>query len=142
MYKRLLVLHFPPDITDKPIVCILSRDFNLCFNILKAEILSGREGYMVLELSGEKRDVQDGLRFLKAHGIKVKPVEREIRKNNEKCVHCGACTGICPTQALYMDRNTWEVNFDVTKCTACEFCVPVCPVRAMEIKFSRDNILQ
>lgn len=138
MYKRLLVLHFPSEVVDKPIVCILSRDFNLCFNILKAEILPGKEGIMVLELSGEKKDVQDGLKFLKAHGIKVKPVEREIYKNDNICIHCGACTSLCPTKALYIDRNTWEVLFDITKCTACEFCILACPVRAIEIAFSKE----
>ena len=141
MYTRILVLRFPPEITDKPLVCSLSREFDLCFNILKAEILPGQEGIMVLELSGHKRMVQEGLKYLKAQGVKVKSVAQEIRRNDEVCIQCGACTGVCPTRALEMDPETMEVAFDPRLCKGCELCVIVCPVKAMEIRFSKEKEL-
>ncbi len=141
MYKRMLVLRFPPQITDQPLVCTLTREFDLCFNILKAEILPGQEGLMVLEVSGHKKNVTDGLRFLRDVGVKIKSVEQEIRRNDEICIQCGACTGICPTNALTLDRETMEVIFDPKQCKGCELCVAVCPVRAMEIRFSKENVL-
>ncbi len=141
MYKRMLVLRFPSEITDKPIVCNLSREYNLCFNILKATILPGHEGIMVLELSGHKKNVQEGLRYLRAQGVKVKSVAQEIRRNDDVCLMCGACTGICPTRALYIDLDTREVLFEPDNCKACGLCVAVCPVRAMEIRFSTEKIL-
>ncbi|HID98448.1 MAG TPA: 4Fe-4S dicluster domain-containing protein [Thermodesulfobacteriaceae bacterium] len=141
MHKKMLVLHFPPQITDKPLVCKLSRDFDLCFNILKARILPGREGLMVLELSGLKKNVRLGLRFLKEQGVKIRSVDQEIHRNDDLCMQCGACTGICPTHALHIDRDTMEVLFDPHRCSGCELCVPVCPVRAMEIQFGRDRVL-
>ncbi len=141
MYTKMLVLRFPRIITDKPIVCALSREFDLCFNILKAEILPGQEGIMVLELSGHKKNVNKGLRYLRSSGVKVKDVEQEIRRNGELCIQCGACTGICPTTALHINRETMEVIFDPKQCKGCALCVSVCPVRAMEIRFSKDKIL-
>ncbi len=141
MYKRMLVLRFPPEITDKPIVCSLSREYNLCFNILKATILPGHEGIMILELSGYKKNVQEGLRYLRAQGVKVKSVAQEIRRNDEVCFMCGACTGICPTHALYIDEKTREVIFDPDNCKGCGLCVAVCPVRAMEIRFAAEKLL-
>jgi len=141
MYKKMLVLRFPAEITDKPLICSLSRRLDLCFNILKAKILPGREGLMVLELSGYKRQVNEGLRYLKAQGVKTKSVEQEIRRNDDVCIQCGACTGICPTHALHMNRETMEVIFDAKRCTGCELCMAICPVRAMEIQFSTDKVL-
>ncbi len=141
MYKKMLVLRFPAEITDKPLICTLSRRLDLCFNILKAKILPGREGLMVLELSGHKNQVNEGLRYLKAQGVRVKPVEQEIRRNNDICIQCGVCTGICPTHALHMNRETMEVIFDPNRCSGCELCMAICPVRAMEIQFSTDKVL-
>ncbi len=141
MYKRMLVLRFPSEITDKPIVCSLSREYNLCFNILKATILPGHEGIMILELSGHKKKVQEGLKFLRSQGVKVKSVAQEIRRNDELCLMCGACTGVCPTRALYIDQETWEVVFDPDNCKGCGLCVAVCPVRAMEIRFAAEKLL-
>ncbi len=141
MYTRILVLRFPPEITDKPLVCSLSREFDLCFNILKAEILPGQEGIMVLELSGHKKHVSEGLKYLKAQGVRVKSVAQEIRRNDDLCIHCGACTGICPTNALKLDHESQEVRFDPKMCKGCELCVVVCPVRAMEIRFAKEKAL-
>ncbi|MEW5818510.1 MAG: 4Fe-4S binding protein, partial [Spirochaetota bacterium] len=56
-----------------------------------------------------------------------------IRRDDDKCFQCGACTGICPTQALYISRPDMAVLFDPDKCTGCGLCVTACPVRAMEV---------
>ncbi len=141
MYTRMLVLRFPHEITDKPLVCSLSREFDLCFNILKAEILPGQEGLMVLEISGHKKNVQEGLKFLKSQGVKVKSVSQEINRDEELCIQCGACTGICPTKALYIDEETMEVVFEPEKCRGCELCVAICPVKAMGIRFRKEKVL-
>ena len=141
MYTRMLVLRFPPEVTDKPLVCSLSQEFDLCFNILKAEILPGQEGLMVLEVSGHKKKVSEGLKFLRQQGVKVKSVAQEISRNDSLCIQCGACTGICPTMALRVDPNTMEVIFEPEKCQGCELCLAVCPVKAMEIRFSKDKVL-
>ncbi len=141
MYKRMLVLRFPPEITDQPLVCSLSREYDLCFNILKATIFPGQEGLMVLEISGYKKQVQEGLRYLRSKGVAVKSIAQEIRRNNDICIQCGACTAMCPTKALYIDDESREVRFVPSECKGCELCVAVCPVRAMEIRFAKDKVL-
>jgi len=133
MYSRMLVLHFPKAEVGKPIVCHLAVDYNLTFNILKATILPQTEGVMVLELSGDKKDFNRGVRFLKEHGIQVTPVGQDINRNNTKCTHCGACTAVCPTGALSINRPEMSVVFNHKKCSVCGLCVPACPTRAMEI---------
>lgn len=140
MYKKMLVLRFPDRITDQPIVCTLSRDYDLCFNILKAAIIPGEEGIMVLEVSGYKKNLKKGLEYLKEMGVDVKPVEQEVTRNEDLCIQCGACTAFCPTKALSIDPETREVKFLPGECKACEMCVAVCPVKAMEIRFAKDKI--
>jgi ferredoxin len=134
MYSRMLVLQFPKTEVEKPIVCFLSSDYNLTFNILKATILPRKEGVMVLELSGTRKDFNRGVQYLKGCGVLVYPVGQDINRNNTKCTHCGACTAVCPTGALSVTRPEMSVAFNKKKCSVCGLCVPACPPRAMEIR--------
>jgi ferredoxin len=133
IYKKGLYLKFPPDIVDKPIVYKLVKDYDLIFNILKATITPGKEGIMIMELEGTPEKVKNGLEYLKKIGVEVRPLEQQIIKNEEVCIHCGSCTAVCPTSALYVDRESFKILFDPQKCTACEFCVAVCITKAMEV---------
>jgi ferredoxin len=142
VYSKILVLRFSEDVAQKPVVCHLARDFDLVFNILNATILPGREGVMVMELSGSKKNFRDGVAFLKNNGIKVKNASREVKRVNARCTHCGACTAVCPTGALSIRRPEMEVVFDQEKCSICELCVPACPPRAMEVRPIRNALME
>lgn len=136
MASSKIVLTFPKDKIDKPIVYKLIKDFDLVFNILKASITPDQEGHMVLELSGEKSEVDKGIKYLKDEGVSIQPLSKEIRVDWDKCTQCSACVSICPTDALYIkDRKTMEVAFDPEKCIACELCIRPCPPRAIEVHF-------
>jgi len=130
-----VVLHFPPVVTEKAIIYNLTKEYNLAFNIMRASINPQEEGLMILELSGEEKDYNRASKYLKGLGVKVQPLQQDIAKNEDRCVHCGACTGVCPSGALSLDRPTMKVNFDPDKCVACGECVPCCPVKAMEVHF-------
>lgn len=134
MYSRILVLRFPKTEVQKPVVCFLTKDYDLMFNILNATILPRKEGIMVLELSGSRKNFREGVKYLKNQGIQVEYASREVRRDNNKCTHCGACTAVCPTNALSVERPDMSVIFDQQKCSICELCVPACPTRAMEIR--------
>lgn len=136
MVSRKIVLTFPKEKIDKPIVYKLIKDFNIVFNILKASITPDQEGHMVLELTGDKAEVDKGIKCLKDQGVSIQPLSRDIKVNWDKCTHCTACVSICPTDALYIkDRKTMEVAFDPEKCIACELCIRPCPPRAIEVHF-------
>jgi len=128
-----VVLHFPPQVTEQPVVYRLSRDYGLVFNILRASISPQEEGLMVLELSGEEDDYRRAAEYLTSQGIRLQPLVQDIRKNDDKCTDCGACVGICPSEALVLERPSMKVIFDPEKCVVCGECVPTCPVRAMEL---------
>ncbi len=50
--------------------------------------------------------------------------------DNNVCLHCGACVGICPPNALFL-HETQTIEF-LDNCTACGLCVWVCPVGAID----------
>ena len=133
VYSKILMLRFPQQEVQKPIVYHLVKDFDLVFNILNARILPRREGVMVMELSGTKKRFKDGVRFLRDQGVRVQNASQEVSRNDNKCTHCGACTAVCPTGALEICRPEMSVIFEQEKCSVCELCVTTCPVRAMEV---------
>ena len=61
MVSKRIVLHFPRRLVDQPIVYKLVKDFDLKFNILKANVTPLEEGLMVLELNGKKEEFHKGL---------------------------------------------------------------------------------
>ncbi len=134
MYSRMLRLRFPKTEVEKPIVCFLASDFNLTFNILKATILPRKEGVMVMELSGTRKDYSKGVQYLKDHGVQVHAADQDIKRNTAQCTHCGTCTAVCPTGALSVKRPEMSVEFKQKKCSVCGLCVPACPPRVMEVR--------
>ena len=134
MYSRILILRFPKTEAQKSLVCNLCRDYDLTFNILNATIFPRKEGRMVLELSGTKKNFREGVTYLKSQGVQVKNAEQEVKRDASRCTHCGLCTAVCPTGALSIRRPEMFVEFDQKKCSICELCVPLCPTRAMLVR--------
>jgi len=133
--SRRIVLHFSKRLVDRPIVYRLVKDYNLEFNILKAQFTQEAEGLMVLEVSGEQKDYDKGIKYLTDNGVRIQSLSQDVFRNEERCTHCGACITICPTGAFEIAPLTRQVNFDNEKCVACELCIKSCPPRAMELHF-------
>ena len=133
MYSKKIVIRYEADIVDKPVVYNLVKDFDLAFNIMRARVSPRREGLVVLDLTGKKKNFDRAIRYLKDLGLNVEPLSKSVTQNTDKCVHCGACLAFCSTDALYIDKETMKVMFDPEKCNGCELCVKGCPARAMEI---------
>ena len=142
MYSKILILRFGKTEAHEPIVCNLTRDHDLIFNILNATILPRKEGIMVLELSGSKKNFKEGVKYLKKKGVHVENASQEISRDKVKCTHCGACTAVCPTGALSVERPEMSVTFEQKKCSICELCVPACPTRAMEIRQTSQTFFE
>jgi len=132
--SRNIILHYPRNLTDKPIISTLVKKFDLTINISRARIEEDEEGIMVIEISGKRKNLQGALNYLDELGVTYKPISKVIKRVEEKCTHCSACIVICPTGALTItDRNSMEVVFIQDKCVACGLCIPACPYRAMEM---------
>ncbi|MGE5528502.1 MAG: NIL domain-containing protein [Patescibacteria group bacterium] len=136
MVKKRVVLTFPPELSEQPVTYHLVKDYDLSLNILKAKIVPGEEGKLVLELAnGDEERILTGIEYLRSQGIAVEPVSKEISLNEEECIHCGACTAVCQPGALALNPATAELRFDREKCLVCELCVPACPVRVIRVDF-------
>jgi len=133
--SKRIVLHFPKRLVGQPIVHRLVKDCDLEFNILKALFTPEEEGLMVLELSGEQKDYDKGIKYLTKAGVKIQSLSQDVTRNEERCTHCGACVTVCPADAFELDPVTKRVNFINDKCVACGLCIKACPPRAMEVHF-------
>ena len=135
MIRKRIVLSFPQRLVEQPVVYKLVKDYDLELNILKAQIDPEEGGLLVLELSGEEKNYEEGIQFITEIGIKVQPLSKDIIRNDKRCSHCGVCVPICPAGAFTVENVTREINFNDSKCIACGLCVKICPLRAMEISF-------
>ncbi len=133
MFANKIVLHFPPQLTNKPIVYKLCKDYALEFNILKALITPQEEGLLVLELKGEEKNYKDALKYLKDEGVKVQALAKDVKRDEVRCTHCGVCVPMCPVGVFQVEVNSKEILFNKDKCIACELCVTICPFDAMTV---------
>jgi len=131
-------LKFPPEKANKPVVTELVG-FGLSFNILRAYITPGKTGHLILELMGSESAIKRGIDFLEREGIIVTVFTESVLHYQDKCIHCGACTAVCPSGALVMNPVTWELEFSMDKCVLCGYCIRACPARA--IKNFEDDVL-
>ena len=129
--KKRVKLTFPKRSIHMPITYRLAKDFNIAANIIRAEVAPNQVGTLVVELSGDIDQLNDGIDWLEAQDIQVSVASGEIVINDDLCVHCGLCTGVCPTRALTLDPTSFQLVFNRSRCIVCEQCIPTCPVQAI-----------
>ncbi|WP_418792238.1 NIL domain-containing protein [Phosphitispora sp. TUW77] len=139
MSPKKIILKFPSGIVEKPLIYHLVKDYDLMVNIIKANVNPNKEGSMVMELIGDSPSYDQGLDFLRSQGVLVDYLNEGIVRNIDRCTHCGACTSICPSGALYISRPSMEVIFEDDKCVICGVCLKTCPVRALEPSVNGGN---
>jgi ferredoxin len=133
MITKRIVLLFPKKLAGKPFVYKLTKDYNLEFNILKADVTPDKAGLLVLEVQGRKKDYEAGIRHITEAGIEVELLSKDILRNDELCVHCGVCVPMCPSDTFSVDPSTGKVAFHDENCVVCGLCVKICPFHAMSI---------
>ena len=56
-----------------------------------------------------------------------------VTVDQDTCIGCGACTGVCPVSALSLnDEGKSQCNEDV--CIDCGTCMGTCPVQCISQK--------
>jgi Fe-S-cluster-containing hydrogenase component 2 len=61
---------------------------------------------------------------------RMKNTFQKIAIDQEICMHCGACVGTCPKNAMFLHDLTVAAD---ENCNGCRLCVKVCPIGAIEI---------
>ncbi|MEO0352896.1 MAG: NIL domain-containing protein [Cyanobacteria bacterium P01_A01_bin.15] len=129
--KKRVTLTFPKQTVNMPITYRLAKDFNVAANIIRAQVAPNQVGKGVIELSGDIDQLDEAIDWMRGQGIGVSLSSREILIDEDLCVHCGLCTGVCPTRSLQLDPESFKLVFNRTQCIVCEQCIPTCPVQAI-----------
>ena len=129
--KKRLTLTFPRSTVPFPITYRLAKDFNVAANIIRAQVAPDRVGKLAVELQGDIDAIDAAIEWMRNLEIEISTVNGEISIDENLCVECGLCTGVCPTQALTLDPQSFLLKFARNRCIVCEQCVPTCPVEAI-----------
>jgi L-aspartate semialdehyde sulfurtransferase ferredoxin len=129
--KKRVTLTFPKRAIQMPVTYRLAKDFNIAANIIRAQVAPNQIGKLVLELSGDIDQLDAAIEWMRSQNIHVSLSLGEISIDEEVCVHCGLCTGVCPTEALTLNPQTYKLVFTRSRCIVCEQCIPTCPVEAI-----------
>ncbi|MDD5571552.1 MAG: 4Fe-4S binding protein [Bacteroidales bacterium] len=135
MNKIKICLYFPPNKVTVPLSYHLIKNFDLQLNILHADIDLAKTGKLIMDVLGEKKNIEKGLKFIEQQGIKYKIFNKTIIWQEDKCIHCGACTAVCPSGALKLGTIDCMLTFDKEECLVCELCIKSCPLNVMSVAF-------
>lgn len=129
--KKRVTLTFPKRSVHMPVTYRLAKDFNVAANIIRAQVAPNQIGTLVVELSGDIDALDSAIEWMRELGIGVSAAKGAILIDEDACVHCGLCTGVCPTEALSLDPQSFKLVFTRSRCIVCEQCIPTCPVQAI-----------
>ncbi len=77
MAKLRVKFTFPQDRVTEPVIWQIGKDFDLVTNIRRADV-TAEVAWTVLELEGEQTNIDRGIEWVLAKGIRVDPVEDTI----------------------------------------------------------------
>ena len=129
--KKRLTLTFPRSTVQFPITYRLAKDFNIAANIIRAQVAPDRVGKLAVELQGDIDAIDAAIEWMRNLDIDISSASGEIIIDENLCVECGLCTGVCPTQALTLDPKSFRLKFARNRCIVCEQCVASCPLEAI-----------
>ena len=77
MAKRRVMFTFPPELITEPVIYTLGQQFKVVTNIRRADVSEDR-GWVVLELEGEENDIEHGIAWVTAKGVRVDPMPGDV----------------------------------------------------------------
>jgi len=77
MTKRQVMFTFPEELIREPIIYNLSHQFKVVTNIRRADVSESR-GWVVLELDGDEKEIEEGIAWVTSKGVRVDPVIGDI----------------------------------------------------------------
>lgn len=131
--KMKIGLTFPPSKVTFPLMTMLVRNCELEVNILHADIHLNKTGKLIVEVSGEKENIDRALKFIEEQEITCHVFNGTLTWQEDQCVHCGACTSVCPSNALSIHAPDFILTYNKEKCLVCGLCIKACPLRLLHL---------
>ena len=70
-------LTFPPERIEVPLVCEVAKKFDVTFSIRRASV-EAKGGWMDLQIEGEDSVIEDVVKYIQDHGVRIDPIEGDI----------------------------------------------------------------
>jgi ferredoxin len=118
-----LLLKFPLSLDEMPYTAEIILETGVKINIDRAT-----RGELIVDVPYEKADQIAEL--FREKGVEVRKLMKLIAWDEGRCVHCGACISVCPTE-VFSFNPSWQLKPDEERCIRCEICVKACPRAAL-----------
>ena len=77
MARQRVKFTFVEELIKEPIIWKLAKEFDVVTNIRRADVTDER-GWVILELDGDKDEIERSLEWVQEHGVRVDPVYEDI----------------------------------------------------------------
>ncbi|MFC2041496.1 NIL domain-containing protein [Chloroflexota bacterium] len=77
MAKTQVLFTFPEELIREPVIYNLGMQFKIITNIRRADVSENR-GWIVLEMEGEEKDIEEGIAWVTSRGVRVDPITSDI----------------------------------------------------------------
>ena len=77
MARKRVKFTFPRELITEPVIYELGRKFSIVTNIRRADVRDDM-GWVVLELEGKEDEIDNGLQWVTASGVRVDPVSGDV----------------------------------------------------------------
>ncbi len=124
-----LLLRFNAEIIKKPIIAETVLETGVMLDIERARV-EGPKGELIVSVPEDS--CREVVNVLKRKKVDVIRLDTPVTKDEEICVHCGACVSTCPVGAIAFEYD-WRVRMDEKACVQCGNCVIACPVKAIKL---------
>jgi ferredoxin len=125
------VLKYSAEEAKRPLLAEAVLKTGVLVNILIADV-EYSSGRMVVSVLGDGKQQEKLVGYLRERGVEVEKLEGNILKDEDKCVDCCECYGVCPTKAILIKDNRMLLDND--DCIRCKACIEVCPTRALSLR--------
>ena len=75
--RQRVYLTFPKELIKEPLLSLLSKQFDITFNI-RGSTVTAEMGLVALEIDGKESEVSKAIGWLKGKGVTVEPIEKNV----------------------------------------------------------------
>ena len=116
-----ILLRFSEENVEKPLTAQVILELGIPMRIVAATV-DAHGGDILLEVP--RVHVEKIVKAFKDKGVDV-TFPKLIEVDCDKCIDCGGCISLCPTEALHFNSE-YRLEFEEDKCISCFLCLDSC----------------